>query len=88
MAKGLLPYHGLGSRIKRAIEAWSDIEFKNDYEGCLFTVVVHRKNIEKPPKISNSSSKTEDTIMSILKENPYISATNIGDTILISKRGL
>ncbi len=30
--------------IKRAIEAWPDIDFVDDREGCLFTVVVHRKS--------------------------------------------
>ena len=43
VAKGLLPYHGLGSGIQRALEFWSDIDFKNDYEGCLFTVTINRK---------------------------------------------
>lgn len=46
VAKGLLPYHGLGSGIKRATEAWPDIDFQNDYDGCLFTVTVHRKSQE------------------------------------------
>lgn len=74
MAKGLLPYHGLGSGIKRAIEALSDIEFKNDYERCLFTAVIQQKDIKSSPKseISSpigspkteiSSLKTEDKII-------------------------
>ena len=42
-AMGLLPYHGLGSGIKRALEEWSDIEFIDDQEGCLFTITVQRK---------------------------------------------
>ena len=42
-AKGLLPYHGLGSGIKRALTAWPHIDFADDREGCLFTVTVHRK---------------------------------------------
>jgi predicted HTH transcriptional regulator len=41
-AKGLLPYHGLGSGIKRVLEEWSDIKFVDDHEGCLFTVTVAR----------------------------------------------
>ena len=45
VAKGLLPYHGLGSGIKRAMEEWSDIDFIDDREGCLFTATVHRKTI-------------------------------------------
>lgn len=36
VAKGLLPYHGLGSGIKRALEQWPQIEFTDDHDGCLF----------------------------------------------------
>ena len=43
VAKGLLPYRGLGSGIKRALEAWPDIAFTDDREGCLFTATVRRK---------------------------------------------
>ncbi|OEU81073.1 MAG: ATP-dependent DNA helicase RecG [Desulfobacterales bacterium C00003060] len=43
VAKGLLPYHGLGSGIKRALEKWRDIDFTDDREGCLFIVTIHRK---------------------------------------------
>ena len=43
VAKGLLPYHGLGSGISRALDAWPDIDFKDDREGCQFTATVHRK---------------------------------------------
>ena len=43
LAKGLLPYHGLGSGIKRALDAWPRIEFTDDHDGCLFTATVHRK---------------------------------------------
>jgi len=38
IAKGLLPYRGLGSGIKRALEAWPEIDFFDDRDGCLFTV--------------------------------------------------
>lgn len=42
-AKGLLPYHGLGSGIKRALARWPHIDFADDRDGCLFTVTIHRK---------------------------------------------
>ena len=45
VAKGLLPYHGLGSGIQRALDAWPDIDFTDDRDGCLFTATVHRKPI-------------------------------------------
>ncbi|MFZ2423796.1 MAG: RNA-binding domain-containing protein, partial [Anaerolineae bacterium] len=43
IAKGLLPYRGLGSGIKRALEDWPEIDFTDDRDGCLFTATVHRK---------------------------------------------
>lgn len=47
VAKGLLPYHGLGSGIKRALEKWPAIDFADDHDGCLFTAMVHRKPVEE-----------------------------------------
>ncbi|MFZ5766560.1 MAG: HTH domain-containing protein [Thermodesulfobacteriota bacterium] len=47
MAKGLLPYHGLGSGIKRAVEKWPAIDFADDHDGCLFTATVHRMPVEE-----------------------------------------
>ena len=43
VAKGLMPYHGLGSGITRALKAWPQIDFTNDIDGCLFKATVHRK---------------------------------------------
>ncbi|MBR1368719.1 ATP-dependent DNA helicase RecG [Methanocalculus chunghsingensis] len=45
VAKGLLPYRGLGSGIKRALQEWPDIDFLDDRESGLFIVTVHRKKI-------------------------------------------
>jgi ATP-dependent DNA helicase RecG len=46
VAKGLLPYHGLGSGIKRALSEWPQIDFADDRDGCLFTAKVHRNPAE------------------------------------------
>lgn len=66
VAKGLLPYHGLGSGIKRALEKWPDIDFADDHDGCLFTVSVHRKAVAEldladiePEASLKSSPKTD-----------------------------
>jgi ATP-dependent DNA helicase RecG len=40
-AKGLLPYRGLGSGIKRALEDWPYISFKDDRDSGTFTAIVH-----------------------------------------------
>jgi ATP-dependent DNA helicase RecG len=58
IAKGLLPYHGLGSGIKRALENWSDIAFTDDHDGCLFTATVHRKPVGELKLAADSSVKT------------------------------
>ena len=41
-AKGLLPYHGLGSGIKRALNAWEYIDFTNEVDSCLFTATIYK----------------------------------------------
>lgn len=56
MAKGLLPYHGIGSGIKRALADWPDITFTDDRDGCLFTATVRRKDIPKSAEGSPISS--------------------------------
>ncbi|MFO7750505.1 MAG: putative DNA binding domain-containing protein [Desulfobacteraceae bacterium] len=63
VAKGLLPYHGLGSGIKRALAAWPQIDFADDRDGCLFTATVHRKPAEelKLVTISSESGLKPDT---------------------------
>ncbi len=71
IAKGLLPYKGLGSGIKRALEDWPEIDFTDDRDGCLFTATVYRKvedgslakpvsrehSIEESPGSGKSSQK-------------------------------
>lgn len=47
IAKGLLPYHGLGSGVKRALEKWPRIDFTDDHDGSLFTVTVYRKSVDE-----------------------------------------
>ena len=64
VAKGLLPYHGLGSGIKRALEKWPTIDFTDDHEGCLFTATVHRKPVEELDlvNVATDVSTKDDTV--------------------------
>jgi ATP-dependent DNA helicase RecG len=41
-ATKILPYRGLGSGIRRALKAYSDIDFVDDREGNQFKVVIKR----------------------------------------------
>ena len=60
VAKGLLPYHGLGSGIKRALEKWPDIDFADNHEGCLFTATVHRKPVGELDLADKGAIKMQD----------------------------
>jgi ATP-dependent DNA helicase RecG len=57
IAKGLLPYHGLGSGIKRALDKWPDIEFTDDHDRCLFIATDHRKPVGEMDLVLDSSEK-------------------------------
>lgn len=42
IAKGLLPYRGLGTGVRRALENVPNTAFVNDYESALFTAIIPR----------------------------------------------
>jgi ATP-dependent DNA helicase RecG len=71
VAKGLLPYHGLGSGIKRALAEWPEIDFADDRDGCLFTATVHRKPVEEleSVNIASKSSPKSDTMSGKRRES-------------------
>jgi ATP-dependent DNA helicase RecG len=71
VAKGLLPYHGLGSGIKRALEKWPAIDFTDDHDGCLFTATVYRKAVEELELVDIASevSPKADTASGKRREN-------------------
>ena len=41
-SKGLLPFHGIGSGVGRALDSWPDIEFVDDRDRCLFIATIRR----------------------------------------------
>jgi len=59
VAKGLLPYHGLGSGIKRALSEWPQIEFEDNRDGCLFTAKVHRKPVGELKLVDKGGLKVQ-----------------------------
>ena len=81
IAKGLLPYKGLGSGIKRVLEEWPQIEFTDDREGCLFTVTVHRSS-EKIPR------KSFQKIIEIMQRNPGVTIAGLSEQVGISDRAI
>ncbi len=95
VAKGLLPYHGLGSGIKRALEKWPAIDFTDDHDGCLFTATVHRKPVEEldladkgalkvqikeqPAPIKASLSALQVQLLDFIRSNPAVSYDELAE---------
>jgi ATP-dependent DNA helicase RecG len=95
VAKGLLPYHGLGSGIKRALDAWPQVDFIDDRDGCLFTATVHRKPVGeltlviRSPKTSGKmSGKTSGKILAALKEDGYLTIPDLASMIGVTERSI
>ena len=80
VAKGLLPYHGLGSGIKRALEKWSAIDFVDDHDGCLFTTIIHRRPVEELDLIKISAKTTVETTVKTTPEGAGKRRENVGKT--------
>lgn len=59
VAKGLLPYHGLGSGIRRALARWPRIDFLDDHAGCLFTATVHRQPAGELDRVASQLAGNE-----------------------------
>jgi len=85
VAKGLLPYHGLGSGIKRALEQWPQIDFTDDREGCLFTATVSRTIAASSVK---SSVKTEEQILGYLSEKTELTIPDLAEALGLSTRAV
>ena len=97
VAKGVLPYHGIGSGIKRALADWPDITFTDDRDGCLFTATVNRKAVAstKTPVENAKSGKTPlQTLEKTLEKTPektlekIIGILSIDPTLSIQEVGL
>ena len=89
VAKGLLPYHGLGSGIKRALEKWPEIGFLDDRDGCLFTATVHRTAAARSVESSvESSGKTRDQILDLLAARADMTIVQVAQVLGLSTRAI
>jgi ATP-dependent DNA helicase RecG len=87
-AKGLLPYHGLGSGIKRALGQWQDIDFEDNREACLFVSTIHRKKEQQKLSSEKSSEKTDLLILEKLRQNPQLTIKNLSEILHLSTRAI
>jgi ATP-dependent DNA helicase RecG len=91
VAKGLLPYHGLGSGIQRALDVWPQIAFTDDRDGCLFTATVHRRPVSEPKPVKTTpttSGKTSGKIISALKQDCYLTIPEMASLINVTQRSI
>ncbi len=92
IAKGLLPYRGLGSGIKRALEDWPEIDLDDDRDGNLFTATVHRKEAPSSQLIAlgseKSSEKSSEKILAMLKLNSGLTTRELADVLGITPRAV
>lgn len=93
VAKGLLPYRGLGSGIKRALEDWPEIDFTDDQEGDLFTVTVHRKEERSSEKGSQKSSpkgsqKSSQKIIELMQHDPTVTIAELARSVGVTDRAI
>ncbi len=91
VAKGLLPYRGLGSGIKRAIDAWPGIDFIDDRDGCLFTAIVHHNKIEGSVESSVENSRDgsveiDNLVLEQFRLEPEMTLHALAKTLGISLR--
>jgi ATP-dependent DNA helicase RecG len=79
IAKGLLPYRGLGSGIKRALEVWPAIDFEDDRDGCIFKAVIRREDVLRLPQGTpvETPVKTPEKILEVLRENPGLTLAEV-----------
>jgi ATP-dependent DNA helicase RecG len=87
-AKGLLPYKGLGSGIKSALEDWHDISFSDDQEGSMFIATVHRKELDDAGLEEKTSPKTSQKIIELMQNDPAITIADLALHIGITERAI
>ena len=96
VAKGLLPYHGLGSGINRALKHWPHIDFIDDHEGCLFKAIVYRKiddsrllvtmSPESEPLAPEMSPDINTVIIDLIRRDSTVTTDIVAKSLNISKR--
>ena len=85
IAKGLLPYHGIGSGIKRALDEWPVIDFIDDQNGCVFKVVVRRK--EADGRVFYQSSPTVSEEASVKTSEKTIFSPTVSEEVSVKTSG-
>ncbi len=87
--KGILPYRGLGSGIRRAITDWPNISFVDDREGNQFKVTVYRSYDPEIARLTQIKGVSESvcpktSIVKLLGNDPKASYENLAKQMDVS----
>ena len=66
------------------LEAWPQIDFIDDHDGCQFIATVHRKPVEQLEIVApglETPVKTPDLILQLLKERPDMTLAEVVEEI-------
>lgn len=99
VAKGLLPYRGLGTGVPRALDAWPQITFRDDRDAMLFVATVQRKAVPAsgttgragPTSDEGSevgSEKSSEKILAWLAAHPQASARELAAALGLTSRAI
>ena len=93
VAKGVLPYRGLGSGVPRAIEAWPDIELRDDRDGGLFVATVRRRKLNPGDLAPDDSTprttqKTTQKLLTLISEDTGITRRQLAEALGITSDGV
>jgi len=67
------------------LDAWTEIDFIDDRDGCLFTATVHRKAETSSGK---TSGKTSGKILTALKQDGNLTIPELASLIGVTERSI
>ena len=91
ISKGILPYRGLGTGIRRAIENWPEIVFLDDRDTCVFKSVINRLKVHHAPikgvvePINEPIKDIREALILRIRHAPEISYDQIAHDLKIGR---
>ena len=87
--KGILPYRGLGTGIRRALADWPHISFVDDMDGNQFKVTVFRSNNPETGQLTQikmhlHSTDPKTAVVALLNNDPKVSYGRIATKLNVS----
>ncbi len=95
--KGILPYRGLGTGIRRALTDWPNISFVDDKDGNQFKVTIFRASgintdtlapKTTPINTPKTTPKTRDRLLALITENNQITREELSEQLGIGINGV